>query len=76
MGVVSDIFAACDAARVRIWHNGGKLGFHAPGGLPAELAQMLADHKAELLDKIPDGFEWDRGAKVHDTRSYQARLAG
>ncbi len=62
MDIVSKIFLACDADNVRIWRIGDRLRFAAAKGLPAHLATLLKEHRAEVLSKLPDGFGWSRGA--------------
>ena len=79
MCIVTDIFAACDAADVRLWREGAFLRFDAPRGLPDALARDLRTHKAALLAAFPDGFGWHRGgairANASDLRGVCLRLA-
>jgi hypothetical protein len=63
---VSDIFAACDRAGVRLWREGDSLRFRSPGGLPVKLAEMLKAHKADVLACLPDGFGWYRGGAMRN----------
>lgn len=62
MTPVNDILSACDAAGVRVWRAGDAIKFAAPHGMPADLADMLRDNKAVLLDTFPNGYGWSRGA--------------
>lgn len=64
MDVVSNIFAALDAADVRLWRDGDALRFTTrPGhGLPDALARDLRTHKPALLACIPNNYGWHHGA--------------
>jgi hypothetical protein len=46
----ADVLERANTQGVALWiGEGGKLHWRCPGGLPAELREALADHKADLL---------------------------